>query len=85
LKFNELTRAPSQFINVAAGESIAPVYPGLFGSSSTVEAYRVRKPGPQDPGDPKASVILVDTPGLDNYYMDDLAILQKIRSWITDR
>jgi hypothetical protein len=84
LKFNKsLTRAPSQFIRVAAGENIAPVYPGLAGSTSTVKAYRVEKPSIQDPGDPRASVILVDTPGLDD--MDDLVILEKIRSWITDR
>jgi hypothetical protein len=87
LTFHKLTRPSSQFINIAAGEDsdIAPVYPGLAGSTSTVKAYRVRKPSIQDSGDPKASVILVDTPGLDNYYLDDLAILEKTRSWITDR
>ena len=85
-RFDDLTEPGScQFINVAAGQIIAPVYPGLFGSSSTVEAYRVRKPDPRDPGDPRASVILVDTPGLDSHYMDDLTILQKIQSWVNER
>jgi hypothetical protein len=85
LKFNKLTRAPSQFINVAAGEEIAPVFPGLADGSRTVEAYVVRKPSLQSHANPTASVILVDTPGLDNQSFDDLTILQKIQSWITDR
>ncbi|RXW13060.1 hypothetical protein EST38_g12794 [Candolleomyces aberdarensis] len=80
LGFNlgKLTRAPSQFINVAAGEDLAPVCDGLTNEDDTIRHFTLR-----NPEDPKTSLILVDTPGLDNYDVraNDL-ILQNIRGWI---
>ncbi|RXW11679.1 hypothetical protein EST38_g14176 [Candolleomyces aberdarensis] len=82
-RFNlgKLTRAQSQFINVAAGEDLAPVCDDLTNEDDTIRHFILR-----NPEDPKASLILVDTPGLDNYdFRANDLILQNTRDWINNQ
>ncbi|RXW24474.1 hypothetical protein EST38_g1339 [Candolleomyces aberdarensis] len=74
----------SHFINTVAGEELAEESDGLAHEDTTIQHFPLRNPAVQDPDDPKSTLVLVDTPGLDDYYSStDLAWLRNLQDWIT--
>lgn len=76
----------SHFINVAAGRSVVSVTGAVTPDKSELAVRHFTLDNPLDPSSPD-KVILVDTPGFDNYYkdVDDAAILYRISEWLTTR
>ncbi|KAF6749531.1 hypothetical protein DFP72DRAFT_912860 [Ephemerocybe angulata] len=75
----------SHFINVAAGQQIAPECHMLSGQNSNIQPFEVKIPGTTRSQHLRAnSVFLVDTPGLNNFFRTDLDILREISDWISD-
>ncbi|TEB18245.1 hypothetical protein FA13DRAFT_1803900 [Coprinellus micaceus] len=78
----------SHFINVAAGKKIASVSGSLTADKNelVVQHFTIDNRQPRNPNSPD-KLILVDTPGFDNYYreVNDATILQRISEWLTSR
>ncbi|TEB21442.1 hypothetical protein FA13DRAFT_1799812 [Coprinellus micaceus] len=81
-------KKPCKFINVAAGKPIAAVSGALTANENelAVRHFTLKNPRPHSPNSPD-KLILVDTPGFDNYYRqaNDATILQRIIEWLTTR
>jgi hypothetical protein len=66
-----------KFINTAVGRPAAAVGHGLQSCTSMVAPITVPYPA-----DPSRRVVFVDTPGFDDTFVDDLAILERVATWL---
>ncbi|KAF5325899.1 hypothetical protein D9611_000783 [Ephemerocybe angulata] len=74
------------FINTAAGRQIAPEYKELEPPLSEIQAFVVHAPKGVDRRALRASsVVLVDTPGLNNgKRLSDATILKRVNAWLDE-
>ncbi|KAH7925407.1 hypothetical protein BV22DRAFT_1129069 [Leucogyrophana mollusca] len=69
----------SSFINAVAGKNAVTVCHSLTAQTATIEHVIVPHPDDAD-----RRVVLVDTPGFDDTYLDDSEILRRIAGWLAD-
>ncbi|KAG1740783.1 P-loop containing nucleoside triphosphate hydrolase protein [Suillus paluster] len=67
----------STFINTAVGKVVTPVGHGLHSCTAEIQHAFCACPS-----DPSRRVVLVDTPGFDDTFMDDSVVLSRIAVWL---
>lgn len=66
-----------QLINQLAGEEVMKVGHGLYSCTSSIQHTIISHPTEEN-----RRIILVDTPGFDDTYLDDVEILKIIARWL---
>ena len=65
-------------INKLAGKEVVVVGHGLESCTTEIKPVTI-----QHPTEENRRIILVDTPGFDDTYVDDVEILKSIADWLT--
>jgi GTPase Era involved in 16S rRNA processing len=69
-----------QFINIAAGETVAAVGHSLESCTQDIRAFSCSRPGSSG-----SKVVFVDTPGFDVSERTDYDVLKAIAEWLNER
>jgi hypothetical protein len=69
-----------QFINTATQQTAAPVGHGLLGSYT----YSFQAVSCSHRDDRRKNVVFIDTPGIDNTFMEDGDVLDQMARWLTE-